>query len=891
MRKYYMVFSSIFLVTLLLVANQGFAQKKTGTIRGIVMDDTGVPLPGVTVEIRGEALMGLRAVITNPEGEFRFPALPVGRNYEVTFSLDGFQTLTRKNLRITMGGTVVLDIVLKPAPLEEEVTVTAEAPLVDLQKSSFSSTFDSEILESLPTRRYTFFDMVQASPGITPSTRGSSRVSAFGSGSQDNAYYIQGIDVSAPSTGAAWPWPMPDVIEEVEVTGVGAPAEYGNFTGAVINVLSKSGSNTFHGAVKYYFQHEDLTANNTPDETWPFHRDHWSDAIFQLSGPIIKDKLWFFASVQHQVDRSTGVGSDPAYPPEYRMTPTVVAKIDFQINKRNKLSLWAHYENYENPGTTTEFSPYETLSFEQAPAITPTIEWLSMLSDNTYFEIKYGGFYTYLKWDPVGGDMVTPGHHDWGSGYDSVNAMSFYHWKTNRNQINGSLTHYAQDFIEGNHDFKFGVQYSHGYSDFIWGYIGGVMYYDWMGEPYAAYLRNPSHYGGAIDQVGIFADDTWEVTDRLTINLGLRFDYNHGKIPDFDELDRFEEPTGNVIPGIPEVANWKNISPRIGLNYQLTPDRKTVFRASYGRYYNALIIGDFDDATPAMASLYTYGYNWTTGAYDDLWYIWDPLTDLGLDPDLKAEYTDQFSFALEKEILPNFSLSATFIYKKTRDIIGRTNTRAQYEEIPYLDEYSGNTIMVYNQLRPIQNFYFVTNPGDEMTYRGLMLVANKRLSNNFQLYASFTWSRAWYKPKGYTDKNSLINADGPTSRDRRWMVKFAGAYFAPFGIVVGTNVIWEQGSPWERDIRVLLNQGSRSLNAEPEGSRRYPSHLYFDFKLEKGLKIYDRLKATISFDIINLFNKDTNLSWGSTRADSPSWMVPRNYVLPRRVLAGFRLEF
>lgn len=889
MRKHFVVISIVALVVLLMTS-QGLAQRRTGIIRGIVNDDSGTPLPGVAVEVKSGALMGSRSAVTDDEGEFRFLALPVGRDYEVTFTLDGFQTVTRSNLRITMGGAVALDIVMKPKTLEEEVTVIAEAPLVDVEKTSFSSTYDSGVLQSLPTRRYTFFDMVQASPGITPSSVGSSRVSSFGGGSEDNAYYIQGIDISSPETGAAWPWPMPDIIEEIEVTGIGAPAEYGNFTGAVINVLSKGGSNTFHGAVKYFIQHDKLTANNTPDEKWPYHRDHWHDAIFQFSGPVIKDKLWFFASVQHQVNRETGVGADPAFAPEYRMTPTIVGKIDFQLNKKNKFSLWAHYENYENPGMPTEFSPIETVSFEQAPAIAPTFEWLLMMSNDTYFELKYGGFYTYLKWDPVEGDLSTPGHTDWGTGYDSVNAMWFYHWKTNRTQINASLTHYAHDFLQGNHEFKVGVQYSHGFSDTIAGYPGGVGYFDWYGEPYAAYFQLPYHYGGIVDQLGFFFDDTWEVTDRLTMTLGLRFDINDGRIPDYDELDGDLNPTGTVIPGIPDVANWKNISPRIGLNYQLTPDRKTVFRATYGRYYNALLISDFLDATPAISTAYGYGYNWDTGAYDDLWWIWTPLTDLGLDPDLKSEYTDQISVALEREIFPNFSLSATFVYKKTNNIIARTNTAATYEEIQVQDDYTGEYLTVYNQLND-SNFYLVTNPGNEMTYRGFMLVANKRFANNFQFYASFTWSKAWYVPKGYTDKNSLVNGEGPTDRDRRWMVKFGGAYFAPFGIVLGTNVIWEQGSPWERDIRVRLNQGSRSINAEPEGSRRFPDHLYFDLKVEKGFKIYDRLKATISFDIINIFNKDTNLGYASYLATSPSWMIPTSIILPRRAILGVKLEF
>ncbi len=896
MNKKILTFPLILLISILFLVHEGWSQKRTGTIRGTVKDEEGNPLPGVTVEIRGEALMGTRTVITTDEGEFRFAALPIGKNYEVTFSLEGFQTLTRKNLILSIGQTLVLDITLQPSALEEEVTVTAESPLVDVQKSSFSSTYDAQVLENIPTRRYTFFDMLQASPGVTPPSPESSRVSAFGAEVKSNAYYINGIDISAPSTGAAWPWPMPDIIEELEVTGVGAPAEYGNFQGAVINVVSKSGSNVLHGAAKYFFQHEKLTDNNTPQETWPFHREHWHDAIFQLSGPFIKDKFWFFASLQHNVDSSSGVGADPRYPAEYRMTPTAVIKLDYQINSKNKLSLFAHYENYKNPATPTEYDPIETCSFEAAPAIAPTLEWLSMLSERTYFEIKYGGFYTYLKWDPVEGDMETPGHYDWGTGYASVNALSFYHWKTNRTQVNASLSHYAQDFIQGNHDFKVGVQYSHGFSDFIYGYIGGVKYYDWMGEPYVAYFRNPSHYGGVIDQVGVFVDDTWEVSERLTVNLGLRFDYNHGSIPDFDELDRYEKPTGKTIPGIPDVANWKNISPRVGIIYQLTPDRKTVFKASYGRYYDALIIGDFDDATPAQAPLYVYEYNPATHSYDILWYSWSPLIGLGLDPNLKAPYTDQFSVALEREVVRDFSLSATFIYKINRNRIDRLNTAARYEEIPFYDAYSGQTIMVYNQLLPLENFYLITNPGDKIDYRGLMLVANKRFSNNFQFYGSFTWSRAWWVPKGYRDKNELINGEGPMrierARDRRWMFKFGGAYIAPLGIVLGTNIIYQQGASWERTVRVPgLNQGAKFIKAEPRGSRRMPNEIYFDLKVEKRFRFAEKYAFDLSFDIINVLNEDTPLSYVSTQAESPNFMVPTSIILPRRAIVGLRFEF
>jgi len=890
-RIYQLAVWILLLLSVFLTAGLGFTQTRTGTIRGIVKDEGGEPLPGVTVEVRAEALMGKRTMTTDAQGGFRFPALPIGKDYELTFTLQGFQTLTRPNLQISIGATLILDITLTPATLEKQIIVTAESPLVDVNKSSFSSTYDAKTLESIPNRRYTFFDMVQASPGITPSSLESSRVSAFGSGSEDNAYYMNGINNSAPSTGASWCWPTPDAIAEIEVTGVGAPAEYGNYTGAVINIVSKSGSNTFHGAAKYFLQTNSLTGNNTPNEKWPYHRKSWHDGILSLSGPVVKDKLWFYASFQHNIGEETGVGANPAYAATYRMAPIFNVKVDYQLNRKNKLSLFVDYEDYRWDDTPTEFAPFSTISFEASLSAAPTLEWLCMLTDKTYFELKYAGFYTYLKYDPSAGNMTTPGRLDWGTGVRSVNATGFYHWKTNRTGFNASISHYAQDFLKGNHDFKAGVQYNHGYSDFIWGYIGGVEYYDWLGYPYAAYVRTPSHYGGVIDQIGVFVDDSWTVTNRLTVNLGLRFDHNHGAIPDFQELDRFEKPTGKIIPGIPNVANWKTLSPRLGINYQLTPNRKTILRASYGRYYSSLIIGDFENATPAQGTLYVYGYNWNTGTYSDLWRTWNPLTDLGLDPNLKAEYADQFSLALEREIFTDFSLSATFIYKQQKNIIARTNTAAQYEQIPYYDAISGKTIMVYNQVTPLQDFYLVTNPGNEITYRGLMLVANKRFSNNFQFYSSLTLSRAWFNPKGFTDKNSLVNAVGPTDRDRRWMFKIGGSYMAPLGIVLGTNIIYEQESAWQRTARVSLNQGLKSIFAEPRGSRRFPDHLYIDLKIEKKFRIASRYTITFSCDIFNLLNKDTNLSWVSTLGDSPNWMVPTSIILPRRAMVGARFEF
>jgi len=172
-----------------------------------------------------------------------------------------------------------------------------------------------------------------------------------------------------------------------------------------------------------------------------------------------------------------------------------------------------------------------------------------------------------------------------------------------------------------------------------------------------------------------------------------------------------------------------------------------------------------------------------------------------------------------------------------------------------------------------------------------MLVANKRFSNNFQFYTSFVWSRAWFTPEGYEDKNELINAEGPLSNDRRWVFKFGGVYVAPLGIILGTNIIYQQGNFWQRSVRVRLNQGSETINAEPLGTNRLPNQLDLDVKIEKMFRLGSRLRATLSFDVFNLFNMDTPGRYVSYDAENVNFMVPTSIISPRIAMVGLQLEF
>jgi hypothetical protein len=870
-----------------------FAQIRTGTIRGIVKDETGAVLPGSTVELTGEKLLGgVRSVATDSSGRFRFPDLLPG-TYEITVSMEGFQTIIRGDLIVNVAGTVTVDITLQMSAIEETITVTAESPVVDVTDSGFSTTISSELFENLPMRRFSVFDIAQTSPGVTTSgSRTTNWLSSMGSSTTSNSYLFEGVETSSPENGGPWMWANPDQIQEVSVMQVGAPAEYGNFQGMALNLVSKTGSNEFHGTINFYQQFDWLTGNNTPWAEYPYHRDVYRELTGTFGGYLKKDKIWFFLAGQLIADRATGVGADPAYPAKYTFN-TAFQRIDWQINEKNRINVSCDTNWYYNGGTPTEFVPYEATWTEDAWNPLPSASWTSILSDKTFFEIKYSGFWVTLYVRNPEGDTVTPYHYDWGTGLVSGNYWYWGDWPSGSHQIRGTVSHFADDFLKGDHDFKCGVSFYHSWAEWKWGYPSGVLYYDYWGYPYSAYFRNPEEYGGANNRISGFIDDSWTAGDRLTLNLGVRFDHTRGGYPEFNILDSAGNPTGQTTAANMDLVKWDTVSPRLGFAYQLTADRKTVLRGSYGRYYDHMLLQVFYDACPSHAPQYGYWYNWDTGAYDWLFWYQDPVANLGFESNLKNPYTDQFSLGIERELFPDAAITATFIYKKSKDAVGTLNTGGVYELIDYYDEFGGQTMQVYNQTNSTDdNFFLTTNPGDYSTYKAFIITFEKRLSHNWQMNASLTLAKALQFPVGYEDPNDNINSyDVPGSYDREYQFKIAASYFFPYGINVSTYFSHEQGRPFNRTVRVRLNQGGQTIAAEPRGSKRYPNQTFLDLRIEKEIRIWNDHKFKLLIDIWNLFNSDAYRSVVSTLATSSNYLVGTSYDLPRRAQIGIRYVF
>ncbi len=320
---------SVVLLLVLCFCFSLYGQILTGSIMGTVTDEENAPLPGVAVEVQGSALIGgPRSTITSDRGLYRFGNLPPG-TYRLTFYLEGFQKVNREGVIVRVDTTATENIALTMATLEESVTVLAETPVVDVTKSGISTNWQSEMMDNLPLLRYTFFDLVNSTPGVWShgGDTSASRSVAYGSSSESNTYLFDGVDTTSPDYGAGWSWLNPDVVEEIQVIGIGGKAEYGNFMGATVNIVTKTGGNEFRGQVGGLLQTNGLTGENSKeyiqdlidngyigeDERYPYNREQFYDISFQLGGPILRDKIWFFVAAWKQNDAWSEVGLPPEY--------------------------------------------------------------------------------------------------------------------------------------------------------------------------------------------------------------------------------------------------------------------------------------------------------------------------------------------------------------------------------------------------------------------------------------------------------------------------------------------------------------------------------------------------------------------------------------------------
>jgi outer membrane receptor protein involved in Fe transport len=927
--------AALSLLSLVLLALPASAQRTTGTLVGVTKDDTGAVLPGVTVTLTGEHLVGSRSSVSNEQGLYHFAAIPPG-TYNVTYTMPGFGTLNRTGVRVAVGDTSELNVSLKLTQRSEEITVTGEAPIVDTQGTQLSTNYDKDWVRNAPQRRFTFFDLINAAPGVSANTSTSSRSTAFGSNADENSYQLDGTDFTAPLTGAAWPWPNTDAIEEIQVLSLGAPAEYGGLQGAVFNVVTRQGSNAFHGDANFYYQSDGLTGNNTedlkdtdgtpfdacPDDSTkrcPYHRSKFNDMTFQLSGPAIKDKLWFFGSYQHQRDADSQPGTDPNFPARSD-ADRMFFKLNYQINANHKLMFAYHDDFYRIPGRATANTAPSTIAVEHGHNPSPNLTYTAVLSDKTYIEARYSGFYGKDHSDPLeeSEPRIKTRFYDLDTGHITGGVYSWYDGDSWKTAFSGKVSHFADNFLGGSHDFKFGVQYNSGGSDYANGYNNYIYTTNSPGYLYGyGYQRRAYHFGGEMNTIGAFLDDTFRVNSRLSLNLGLRYDHAKAFIPAYPLLDFDGNETGATSSGIDKLYTWNVVSPRVGFNLKLTNDGKTTLKAHYGRYYRGVVTSEFSKVGPQVSPLYTGLWDFGASDFDaSTLEVVSDNTNQKVDPGYKDPYTDQFIAGFERELFKNLAVSLNYVYKKSRDYGAWKDTGGEYITVPYVDsngqDATGQSIPVYQLVNdPSERFFQLTNPADMHTkYNGGSLQVTKRMSNHWQMVTSLVVSKsegrlasAKNSPTSAQEgqartfgqnPNDYVNTDGLLIADRPVVFKTQLVYELPKGFLVGANFTHQSGRPWGRQVRVsgLKIPGTTTIMAETiDGDRRVATWDLLDLRLQKDFGLGRGTKLSVFSDILNLFNDDANESILNRLGTSSTFGKPSRFLFPRRMMVGAKVTF
>jgi hypothetical protein len=629
------------IVALLFGATSAWAQSDVGDISGRVTDTSGAVLPGVTVTVSSPVLINSLTAITAESGAYQFPRVPIG-TYSVKFDLPGFKTLVREDVRITVGFNAQVNAQLEITAVQETVTVTGESPIVDIKNTSNKSTFDLETLQNIPSARDPWV-MLERTPAITmdrvnvggnQSGQQSGYISR-GTGTGNNKWYIDGVDITDMSaTGASPIYYDFDMLQEMQVT-TGGPDASMQTGGVGINLVTRSGTNMFKGSGRLYNTNDAFEADNVTDELRAQGAgsgnpiQNINDFGVEAGGPIMKDKLWFWGSYGRQ-DIKVGVVNFFLKTPECTPPPPATdtdalrgclatdqtilnnynAKLTYAPMTNNKFSFqntWA--EKVRNARDASDLRPLETAYRQKAVDSSfgtfgwetgPSPLWKAgdqhIFSDRLLLDVVWahlGNNFTLTFQEPAQRDIqrmldVTSGK--FARSYDE----SIFLRPTNSVDI--TTSYFLPGALGGDHSFRVGYRYRTAFGQTI-SHTGGnaeARYQNGLpdagGTAFRARLYRDGHTQYDLLTHGFYAQDNFTI-NRLTLNLGVRWDSQK------DEALAASVPAHPFapqvlpaldFPGIDPGITWNNWSPRLGLTYDISGDGRTVARASYAQYFGQM---------------------------------------------------------------------------------------------------------------------------------------------------------------------------------------------------------------------------------------------------------------------------------------------------------------
>src|SRR5579872_901452 len=694
-----------------------------GAIAGVVRDQSGSVVPGAAVEASSPVLIeGRRTTTTDDRGEFRIVDLRPG-DYTVTFTHQGFRTVRRENVTVAASFTVTVNADLAIGQTSQEVTVTDAPPLVDVQNAPTEKEMNRKTLDTIPTGRDPFA-VGQIIPGVstaTPDVGGTQgmqqpTLQVHGSNGNDNVFEVDGMMIqhtgfSGNQTGFYY---NDSQMQAITYFTSSLPAE-APVGGIQINMIPQDGGNQFHGSVfgtgaTQGFQSDNSNATLAAQGLKARNRiDTIYDLDTALGGPIVKDRLWFFASFRRWGSNNflantfTPAGAQAI--DDTRLTDMSL-RLTYQINKNNKVSV-----SYDRGFKFRGHRPNNLIGVSFSDPLADVVQkswmnymgqahWTSTVTNRllvdvgmTYMPVNYNLFFepgtvpgAIAQWDIVNSTMtgISPRQDlDRGS-YTTLVANAAY--------------------VTGSHNLKTGIQYRKGYFQESFQMNGDMIQLLSNGTPTSVRIYNTplTHREDMNPDLGWFLQDSWRIHRRLTLNLGIRFDHMNMNLPAQGASGGFWQPA-RTFSEQDGIVNWNTWSPRIGFAYDLFGDSKTVIKGGVSKYdvlegtllaqnvnpnfiaYSTCPWTSLTPPTPGQALTGCTGFSGNNNH---------------IDPKMKRPYQWEYTVMVQRQIGANTSVSVGYYGRKFYNLFGQVNlavTPDDYTPVTITNPLGGS-LTVYNQL-------------------------------------------------------------------------------------------------------------------------------------------------------------------------------------------------
>jgi len=954
--------SFLFLAVTVALAQGGGNQ---GTIEGTVTDQSGAVVPGVEITATLTTTGAAFKATSGNDGFFVFPILPVGI-YNLTTKKDGFSSITENGVELTVGAKLNLKLALKVSGTAQTVDVDEGVPVVETTRTQVSSTVNDRAVANLPTNGRNFIDFVLLTPGVNRDVRGGD-LSFAGQRGTLNSLTVDGTDnnnsffgqtLGRTGSGRAPYQFSQDAVQEFQVNTNGYSAEFGRAGGAVINVVTKSGTNKFHGTAFEFFRDRGMNAN---DPIYSLQRAsaiaggrplpirpsyHFNQFGGNIGGPIVKNRAFFFFDYDGQrnntgnailltlptpanANQTAAVNYLAARSNNYIRTfnqNVYLGKVDFAINNSNQLSGRYNAQRFkgqglENSGTTSAFEhtgasnvSSDTFNLQETATLTPNL-------------LNVAKFSYQRDSEPGLANSINPEANVRNLGQTLLfvgrNSFSPRETTIHRQQYADTIS-----WVHGHHSLKFGGDILRDkILNFFPGNFSGSYTFaslddfgkSLLGLPVTAAGNSFTEaYPGAgttgakthpnLWQYAAFAQDDWRVLPNLTINLGVRYDVELAAQPSVQNPTAFA--LGLNTKKIPNDHN--NFAPRFGFAWQPFSDSQFVIRGGYGIFYGttpSIMYGTADSNNGINVQTLTFNAsvaaplpasypNVTCGA---------PMANAGcpvptgaalpaptiyvFNKNYVQPYVQQYNFGMEYQVGNSVSVSVGYLgvhgvhVQRTRDI------NESPIEVPTTIPVAGTgQILTYNKLtgpRPLTGFgrIFEFESNANSSYNGLIAQVNKRLSHNFQLSGSYTWSHVIDDTPDATavvpttDDAKLVYDPNNTRLDRAngnddvrhrfilsgvWDLNYAGGIQNPVlrGLAEGWQLAGifnaQSGQPYTALVNTDLNADGNNRNERAPGFARntfnLPAIVTLDPRITRTVRITESAKLQFIGEAFNIFN-------------------------------------